>query len=230
MKRINLLAFTLFLVLLSSCSQSSDTAINGGGPAVAWTIPSVGTAYVFQSNTPISTKPGFDTVTILQTGQHLGGKTGVIGCEDQDGSAGTFFYNIEQNGDLSYGDSSIDTTGAYTYTWKTFPTGSHQPIADPAVDTIESVFHIIRSDVRSFVGAETLATAAGSLSTLHVRETAINIVSAPDSLDCNENDTGITDTWFAPSLGIYVKVADNGTDDGVVGPQSEVDLIKYLPK
>ncbi len=172
----------------------------------------------------------FDTVTILQTGQHLGGKVGVIGCLDRAGTAGTFFYNIETNGDLSYGDSTPNASNGFTYTWTTFPTGSQKTIAAPVVDTVEAGIPIFRSDVRTFVGTENITTPAGPFSTLHVRETSINVIGNGSTSGCNASDTAITDTWFAPSIGIYVKIMHNGTNDGQVAPQLEVDLIKYLPK
>jgi hypothetical protein len=221
----------LLASVLASCSQSSDTSQNnGGGNSVNWIIPAVGTEYVFQSTTQGLPKSIFDTLSILQTGQHIGDKTGVIGCLDKTGSAGTFFYNIENNGDLSYGDSTPNDAGGFTYEWTTFPTGSQKPIANPLVDTVEAGIPIFRSDVRTFVGAENLITAAGPLATLHVRETSINIIGNDSTLGCNASDTAVVDTWFAPSIGIYVKVVNTGTTDGVLDPQSEVDLIKYLPK
>jgi hypothetical protein len=165
------------------------------------------------------------------TGQHLGGKTNVIDYdENNSGSVGTSFYNIESNGDISDGNYITDGLGDTTYVWTTFPTGSQQPISDPVTDTIESGIHIFRSNVRTFVGAETLTTIAGPFSTLHVRQTSIDIISGPDSLDCNASDTSILDRWYAPAIGLYVKVNSSGTDDGVTSEPSEVDLIKYLPK
>ena len=172
----------------------------------------------------------FDSVFILTTGQHLGGKTNVITYADHAGTIGTVIYNIEDNGDISDGDPTTTASGADTIAWTTFPTASHQPISDPVIDTIESSIHIFQSDVRSFVGAETLTTAAGEFATLHVRETSIRIVTGPDSLDCNSSDTSIYDKWYAPTIALYVKVINTGTDDGVASEPSEVDLIKYLPK
>jgi hypothetical protein len=226
MKYLNILSALLTLVLVSSCNQGASTSVNGDTGAGVWMVPAVGTRYVYESqgiNSPV-----FDTVTILATDQHLGGKTGVIGCADHSGGVGTFFYNIEQNGDISYGDSSHSSPSVYT--WTTFPTASQKPIGDPVTDTTEGSIHIFKSDVRSFVGTETLTTLAGSFSALHVRETSISIITGPDSLNCNASDTAITDTWFAPSTGLYVKVVDSGTEDGQAFNQSEVDLIKYLPK
>ncbi len=149
---------------------------------------------------------------------------------DHAGTIGTSFYNIENNGDISDGDSTTTSLGADTTTWTTYPTASHQPISDPVTDTIESGIHIFRSNVRTYVGAETLTTTAGPFSTLHVRQTSIDIISGPDSLDCNASDTSILDRWYAPAIALYVKVTNNGTDDGVTSEPSEVDLIKYLPK
>jgi hypothetical protein len=217
---------TLFIaLLLPSCRQVADNPLNGS--AVTWAIPTIGTSYVYQI-TEQDPAARFDTITILQTGQHLGGKTGVVGCLDNAGTIGTFFYNIEPNGDISYGDSTL--TSPSTYTWTTFPTASQQPISDPVEDTTESGIHIFRSNVRTFVGAENITTTAGQFSTLHVRQTSISIITGPDSLDCNASDTALTDTWFAPTVGLYVKVVNSGTEDGQASRQSEVDLVKYLPK
>ena len=225
MKKLSILIGLLFI---TSCSQNSDTSSNGVS-TVSWTIPTIGTAFIYQLQQQDPVAP-FDTVMILQTGQHLGGKTGVIGCLDKAGTAGTFFYNIEPNGDISDGDPTTTSLGVDTITWTTFPTASHQPISDPVTDTIESGIHIFRSNVRTFVGAETLTTTAGQFSTLHVRETSISIISGPDSLDCNASDTSILDRWYAPAIALYVKVVSSGTNDGVTSEPSEVDLIKYLPK
>jgi hypothetical protein len=228
MNRLKILASLLPFVLLTSCHQGSDTSPNnGGGSTVTWTIPSVRAKYVFQSSTPGLTKTVLDTSIIVTTGQHLGGKTNVITYEDLAGTIGTAFYNIEDNGDISDGDAALGDT---TFTWTTFPTASHQPISDPVTDTTEGGIHIFRSNVCTYVGGETLTTLAGSFSTLHVRETSISIVTGPDSLDCNARDTSILDRWYAPTIGLYVKVTNNGTNDGQPFDQSEVDLVKYLPK
>src|ERR1700733_9001444 len=223
MKHFRILFPLFLLVILASCEQNPDTSQNnsGGGNTVTWTTPTIGTKYIYQIAGPL--KPVTDSITILNTGQHVGGKTDVIEYNDDGGTA---FDNIEPNGDISYGSYTTDGLGDTTYTWTTFPTASHQPISDPVVDTIESGIHIFRSNVRTFVGADSTITAAGTFATLHVRATSISIISGPDSLSsCDASDTDVFDTWFAPSIGLHVKVTDNGTADGQVSPQSETDLI-----
>ena len=166
----------LLAFFLVSCSQSSNTSVNnGGGSAVTWTIPTAGTEYVFQSTAVGLPNIPPDTAVIVTTGQHLGGKTNVITYADHAGTIGTSFYNIENNGDISDGNYITDGLGDTTYVWTTFPTGSQQPISDPVTDTTEVGIHIFRSNVRTFVGAETLTTIAGPFSTLHVRQTSINV-------------------------------------------------------
>ncbi len=226
MKHIQIFSALLLALFFASCSNSSDTTQNGGGSTVTWTIPTIGTEYVYQSQ-GVNGLPFFDTISIVQTGQHLGGKTNVITYADEEG---TVIYNIEANGDISDGDPTTTAHGVDTITWTTFPTATHQPISDPVMDTTEGLIHIFQSDVRTYVGAETLTTTAGQFATLHVRETTIRIVTAPDSLDCNSSDTSVFDKWYAPTISLYVKVINSGTDDGVTSEPSDVDLIKYLPK
>jgi len=222
----------LFVFICSSCSQNSGTSLNnngGSGSTVTWKNPTAGTNFIYEAKESFANV--MDTETIATAGLHLGGKTDVIDYVDHSGTAGTAFYNIETNGDISSGSYTTDGVGDTTYTWKTFPTASHQPISDPGEDTTEAGIHIFRSDVRTFVGADSTTTLAGTFATLHVRETSINIINGPDSLSsCDASDTNVTDTWFAPSIGLYVKVTSNGTSDGQISPQTEVDLIKYEPK
>jgi hypothetical protein len=229
--KLSPLSCLLFALVLGSCSQSSNTSLNGNTQsAVPWVIPNSGTAFVYEL-TGINPKVHpVDTIFILTTGQHLGGKTGVIGCEDKAGTAGTFFYNIEENGDISDGDSTTNSHGVTTFTWTTFPTGSLKPIADPVIDTVESGIHIFRSNLRTFVDTEQLTTLAGTFSTLHVREVSISINHSNDSLNFNASDTTVMDKWYAPSIGLYAKVVSSGTSNGQPFDQSETDLIKYLPK
>ena len=132
MKNYAIVASLFLVVALASCSQNSGTSLNnGGGSMVRWTTQNIGTSYVFEEIQPNSKKPVIDTITILETGQNLGGKTGVVGAEDIAGTIGAFFYNIEQNGDISFGDSSFSTPSSYT--WKTYPTASQQPISDSVI-------------------------------------------------------------------------------------------------
>ncbi len=226
-----LLPGLLLAVALVSCNQSTNTVLNGGTEStVPWVTPNVGTAFVFELT---GVNPNFhptDTILIVKTGQHIGGKTNVIDYEDHAGTIGTSFYNIENNGDISEGYTTIKVLGDTTYIWTTFPTASLKPIADPVTDTTESGIHIFRSDVRTFVSAENLITPVGTFSTLHVRETYINIDSTNDTLNFNSNDTSITDKWYAPSIGLYVKVTSSETTNGHPSDLSETDLIKYLPK
>jgi hypothetical protein len=231
----NQILFSLFLlVILASCSQNSSTSLNnsggngGGGSTVTWKNPTVGTNFIFETKESFGNV--FDTTSIASTGQHLGGKTDVIYYVDHSGGAGTAFYNIETNGDISYGSYNLNSNGDTIYTWETFPTASLLPISDPVEDTIEAGIHIFRSNVRTFVGADSTITSAGTFATLHVRATSISIINGPDSLSCNASDTDVFDTWFAPSIGLQVKVIDSGTNDGQASTPTEVDLIKYEPK
>jgi hypothetical protein len=231
LKQLRIFTLLLLVVLVGACSQSSDTTLNGGTQStVPWVIPNVGTAYVFQLDGANPNIHPVDTIFILSTGQHIGGKTNVIDYADHAGTIGTSFFNIEANGDISDGYYTTNALGDTTYVWTTFPTGSLKPIADPVTDTIEQGIHIFRSNVRTFIGAENLVTLVGPFSTLHVRETSITIDSSNDTLNFNVNDTSVMDRWYAPSIALYVKVITSGISHGQPSDQSETDFIKYLPK
>jgi hypothetical protein len=232
MKHIKILSALPLVILVASCDHSSSTALNGGSHSAGlWIVPGAGTEYVYQSSTQGSTLTALSTIDIIETRQHVGGKTNVISYGDiTNGLVATGFYNFEQNGDISFGDSTTSSSGAGNFTWRTFPTASIAPISDPAVDTTESGVHILSTDVRTFIAEESTTTPGGSFATLHVRETITNIETSSDSIDFNASDTTVRDTWFAPSIGTYIKSITNATNEGQAQPQTEVELISYLPK
>jgi hypothetical protein len=240
MKLIRIFASLFLIVILASCNQGgSVTSLNdGGGSFGMWTIPGIGTKYIFQSTQSDSTSQEFDTLTILKTGQHLGGKTNVVSYSaGPAGEGDTEFYNIEQNGDFSESsDATNDSDGVIVqrFNWDTLPTGSRKTTQlETPVDTIEGQLndqeHVVESDVVVFVGTENLSTPAGDFSTLHLRETFISIDS---SLNGNGgfSSNEVTDYWFATSTGFFVKVIDSGTDNGNPDQQSVDVLFKYEPK
>src|SRR5665213_1336864 len=150
MKRYRSLAWFLLLVPIASCNQGTDTSLNtGGGSAGMWTIPGVGTTYVYQLTAPGDTAVENDTIVVTANGQHVGGKSNVIriatfvaGQAQQGG-----FYAIESNGDISLGDYL--TSFPDSITWATYPTGSHKT-KTTSVDSFSFSEHIVRSDVLSF--------------------------------------------------------------------------------
>jgi hypothetical protein len=226
--RYNRIIFALCIaVVFTSCSQNSVTTINNS--AVTWVFPSVGTLFVYQITNQDSISPAFDTITILNTGLQIKGKTNVTGYVENNGTVDTALYNIELDGDISYGNSAQYFHP--NFIWQTFPTASHKPISDPLVNIWEGETRTVISDIRTFVGADNITTLGGVFSTLHVKEIVAIFDSTIDpSGDYSEKDTVVTDTWFAPEIALYVKVIDNETFGGQPQPQTETDLIKYEPK
>src|SRR5579871_288940 len=101
---------TFFAILLCtfliSCNQGTTTTLNdGSGTLGEWTVPGIGTTYVFADTT------GFiDSIRIVKNGQHIGGKSNVV--EMVTDVFDTTFYTIELNGDVSLGTrSNFDSAG-----------------------------------------------------------------------------------------------------------------------
>ncbi len=234
MKHLKLLPALFTLMLVSSCNQGASTSVNGGGSVGGWITPGIGTTYVYQTTSPDTTGTEFDTITILKNGQEIGGKTNVISYSSGSGGNGdTEFYAIESNGDFSVSSGETnDSDGIIVpaFVWETYPTGSRKttPIT-PTLNTIEFNDHIVQSDIVAFIASEMLSTPAGTFSTLHVRETNINIDSSLNGNGGSSFST-ITDYWFAPSAGFFVRIIINETENGLADPQEEINLFKFSPK
>jgi hypothetical protein len=217
MKGFQSLLVAATFVSLVGCNQGSDTSLNGGG-YVSWTVPRVGTGYVFQIQTPDTAI--VETLFVVGIGERHGEKSNVIRFSTLNNGDG--FAAIEPNGDFSLGDSSSDW-----FRWTTFPTASRTDISDPKVDTIEFGEHRTRSTVRSYVGAENLTVAGHRLYTIHVKEVDLrsDIDTAGFFADSSQNTT---DFWFAPSLGFFVREHEqelsNGKTDGIF----DVNLIEII--
>jgi hypothetical protein len=234
MKNLKSISALFMLMLVASCHQSSETSLNGGsgiGGADAWVVPGVGTEYVFTFEVSgDSGSPVIDTIiyTIVSTGQQVGGKSNVVRflTSGSGQSPSSHFYAIESNGNFSVGDSITPDSIA----WTDYPTGTRQTISDTPTNTVSFGEQSVATDVRSFIGAETLTTAAGNFSTLHVRdaETSVTIDSA---VSFHDSEVVMDDYWFAPSIGFFVKSTATSNDNG--GPSGfneEFDIIKYMPK
>jgi hypothetical protein len=236
MKQIKILAALFLIVILASCNQGGSTSINdGGGSFGMWTIPGVGTKYILEYTQSDTSATEFDTITVIKTGQHRGGKTNVVSFFSSDnGNNDTSFYNIEQNGDFSEGsDESDDSDGIILqrFNWSTFPTGSRKTSQlETPLDTTENGEHEVESDVVRFIATANLSTPAGDFSTLHLRETRIDSDSSLSSGNDASSSNEVTDYWFATSTGFFVKVIDNETENGNPEPQSGTILFKYEPK
>ena len=195
-----------------------------------WTIPGVGTTYVYQLTAPGDTAVENDTIVVTANGQHVGGKSNVIriatfvaGQAQQGG-----FYAIESNGDISLGDYL--TSFPDSITWATYPTGSHKT-KTTSVDSFSFSEHIVRSDVLSFIGNERTSTAAGNYSTIHIREVNLQVTADTSSFDPFVDSSSTTqDYWFAPSIGLFAKETEAQTFNGQNDPSVEFDLIKYVPR
>ncbi len=236
MKHLKLLFAFFTLILLASCNQGTSTSENGGGSAGGWNLPGVGTTYIYQLTPVESSEPEFDTITVFATGQHLGGKNNVITYSTgSTGNGDTECYAIESNGNFSVSDDETNDSDGFIvqdFDWETYPTGTKQATAlAPPVNTVEDSELEVSSDTVTFIGTENTSTPAGEFSTLHLRETSISIDS---SLNGNggfsSNTSTITDYWFAPSAGFFVKVIINDTENGLADPQAELNLFKYSPK
>jgi hypothetical protein len=219
MKGFQSLLVAATFVSLVGCNQGSDTSLNGGG-YVGWTIPRVGTGYVFQFQ-PVKDSAIADTIFILGTGERHGSKSNVIRF-GKGGNGGEGFFAIEPNGDFSLGDSSSDS-----FTWTTYPTGNRKNISDPKVDTIDFGEHLTRSRVRSYVGTERLTVAGRSLSTVHVRE-SYRRSSVDTSSFFGDSTTTTTDIWLAPSLSFIVREHYQSTSNGSIDEVFDVNLIQII--
>jgi hypothetical protein len=228
----SLLPGLLLAVFLVSCHQSTETTLNGGGEGAGpWIIPGVGTEFIFTDTAPgDSAPPVIDTLeyTIASTGQQVGGKSNVVGyLASRSGQSPTsLFYAIESNGNFSSGDSISPDSIA----WIDYPTGTQKTILDTPTTTISSGEQTTTTDVRSFIGAENLTTTAGNFYTLHVRETETTL-TIDTEVSFHDSEVFVDDYWFAPSIGLFVKITATQNDNG--GPSGfndEFDLIKYLPK
>jgi hypothetical protein len=234
MKHIKILSAHLLIIILTSCNQGGVTSINDGGGSVGmWIIPGVGTKFVSQVTQAASTTPEFDTFSITKTGQHLGGKTNVVTFAVDD-FGDTEFYNIESNGDISLAGSETSDSDGITiriFNWQTYPTGSRKNIlAEPTLDTTENDEHVVQSDIRAFIGVENLSTPAGEFSTLHIRETEIDSESSLTGTGEFFSSNDVTDLWFAPSVGFFVKIMGDQSENGQPEQQSEQELFKYEHK
>lgn len=219
MKFIQILSMLLIATLFASCNQGS---VNDNiESARMWTVPDMGTVYIYQTTLTGSTSPEIDTFIILKTGQHLNGKTNVVVYVDNVvGHHDTDFFNYETNGDFSFGNTISP--------WTTYPTGSRQTInLVPPVDTLEIGEHIVQSIIRKFIGVENITTPVGELSTLHLRDTAVDIATALDSGGFSFNSSHQYDIWFAPSIGLYVKIMNNNLQNGQQEDAYVQELIEY---
>jgi hypothetical protein len=155
------------------------------------------------------------------------------------GRVDTAAYNIEPNGDFSLGIASehaVDSMGhklpTIIYIWKTFPIYSRKTVvALPPRDSSDAAGnHLSTSDQCTFVGTETLTLPAGEFTTLHARETEIDVeTSVTDSLS-TYTDTAFVDICFAPTIGLYVKWIQTEVESGKTVHESNIELIKYIPR
>ncbi len=241
MKYLRIFSALLIAVLVGLCSQSSETLLNGRVETVGnWNIPKVGTQYVYQFRPNDSAVPIFDTFTIIKTGQHICGKTNVVVCAvAYRGRVDTAVYNIESNGDFSLGIASehaVDSRGhilpQIIYIWKTFPICSRKTVvALPPRDSSDAAGdHFISSDQCTFVGAETLTLPAGEFSTLHARETEMDVETYVVDSQYTYTDTAFTDIWFVPTIGHYVKWVQHAVMNRRMTSEANIDLVKYSPQ
>ncbi len=233
MKHINILFALLFSIVVASCNQGSETPLFPPSENVStWTIPTVGTQFVFADSENQSVEPAIDTFIIAKTGQHESGKTNVISYLEvtENGGSDSGYYNIETNGDFSFGERDGDSAGMPFFTWDTYPTGSEQTInfETPVDTTLANGNQLIESDARSFVGIENLTLPAGSFSTIHIRQVFIDSEFFTTS-NSSSSEREIEDYWFAPSLGMYVKFAFTESEDGQIDDETDMELIKYIP-
>jgi hypothetical protein len=207
---------------LASCNQGSDVPLHAGGTqSGTWQVPADGTTYVFQS---LRDGVGEETDTLTVVGhERFPGKPNVLLF--QISKSDTLFVALETNGDFSFGRQSSDSLDRPIMEWTTFPTSGGRPIVDHAIDTFIGTDHEISSDVRSFVARETMAIAGRTLSTMHVRETSVDIRTSPTIIDSSGS---VTDWWFAPSIGFLVKQQSHDSFNGSASTR-ELLLIQYIP-
>ena len=232
MKHLQLIVVLFAVAILSSCNSGAETTLNtGGGSAGIWTIPGIGTIYLFQDGDPNgSGQTQSTTLTVSSVGQHMNGKTNVVGLtetsSDSSGSQnnGIFYYAIEPNGDISLRDSS--SSGIK---WTTYPTGSRTTISDPRIDSITSFGeHIIQTSTRSYVASENVTTLAGTFAAIHITETSFSLFK--DSIGSfADSSLNVSDFWFTPSIGFFAKVVESSISNGQPSFTAETDLIRYTP-
>ena len=85
MKHIRIFSTFCIAVFFASCTQNSVTSVNdGSGNSVFWIIPEIGTEEIYQAVVPDSVVTVSNTLIILATKQHVGGKTNVIRYSEGD--------------------------------------------------------------------------------------------------------------------------------------------------
>jgi hypothetical protein len=230
MNRPQIFTILSITVLIASCTHSTDA--NGGGSIGIWTIPGTGTQYVFRELTGDSILTPTDTIQyqVYSTGQTLNGQSNVetLLVTYSNGDVSPQYFAYEPNGDLLVNQSNNNSVGP---TWIPASTGSHQVLSSKTTDTSNASLGItiVDIDTNSYIGAETLSTAIGNFSTIHIRSAVLHNVF--DLVGDNDTSFDTTDYWFAPSAGFFVKEFEHDNiDNGVSSFNTETDLIKYLPK
>jgi hypothetical protein len=227
MKCYRSLAWVLLLVPIAACNQGTDTTLNnGGGTSGMWTIPGVGTMYIYQFP---GQGAGFDTLKIVSSGEEIGGKPNVARYRVLGSDTEFHYISYQPNGDISLGDS----TNNGFIEWETFPTGSHNPITNGTpLDTFEFGSRVVESDVNSYLRNENLIVAGADFATIHIKNVHKDFEIEIDSTGLTQGYIDTTDYWFAPSIGLYVKVKDLQTPADTTQPQQKIefDLVKYLPR
>jgi hypothetical protein len=220
MKYLRIFVTLVVAGLLASCSDSTD----GSGSIAGWTIPGMGTQFVFV-NTFVGGVPADDTLQVLvdETGQNNGGQSNVVVLAESysTGSSSIVDYVIQRNGDFWISDeinSNFEVSN-----WDPYPTGSHDTLVGPVIDSsFVPGYYVWKTDTNYYVDSEKISTPVGSFSTIRVESRLWQKL-----LDSSTRQIEITydtlDYWFAPSAGYYVKAMIRGYNNWTA------NLITYLP-
>jgi hypothetical protein len=207
------------LIVVSACTQSSQTEFNGlvppKGVSERWVYPRSNSQY-FYKNISLDTGSGilvptmtFDTLNYLSKGA-VDGKSNVESFLRLSGFQQMRYIAIEDNDDISGGEEFNNQIF-----WTRYPT---------SVDTLAVHLRIDSSDYTrflEFLGTETLAVPAGKYFTYKVR----------DSLIEGRFTYSLT-YWYAPAIGCYARWTQfiNNSGNSPTGISTATStLIEYRP-
>jgi len=187
MKHIFSVSILLLAAGIIGCSNS-----NGPSNGVSWTIPNVGSYYVYKTiDSPYTT---FDTLWV--TGR--GAEQGMANTITLDSAA---YIAYEANGNIA-GWPGEDST------WSTMPTGGGTAV-DSEVDIKTDGSRYVNRMTRSYEDAETINVADSSFSAIKIHEN--DFISNFDPHGVIEDTASETiDYWFIPSIGYMGKGYKNG--------------------
>jgi hypothetical protein len=199
----------LLLLGIAACSKNQPAAPPSTGSTV---VPKVGSRFVFQTY-EVDTHDiekggtrGFDTVTVVQSGLHSGGKSDVLAMR-YSRTGELAYYHYESNGDIAVAYDSFDGIWP-AWTWHTFPVGSHARIPGVTADGLSGGDGVVHTDTLSFLADESVNVNGVQIACAKLREEIIAFSHTGGAID--SRTVYQEDYWFAPSLGFFARYSDDG--------------------